>query len=290
MHRIATALGMLAAPAAYVAGRMTGSTALTTRSVQLDDSFLRGYRARMQAAGFHSEMFERFAQAAKLCASTNAPIDEEMNFLFARSHGQLLQDVVCALLHKEKRDGYFVEIGVGDGTTYSNTRLLEEELGWKGILAEPALMFHDSITRTRSAVLDKRAVSSETGNTLIFEQDDAMGELSGVAGERTPRGAQNVSSYEVNTIKLDDLLDEHNAPDEIDYVSIDTEGSELSVLSGLSLKRRKISFFTIEHNFDSHRMKKYDEIMEGSGYRKILPQLSSFDYWYIHPDLKINIF
>lgn len=290
MGRIASTLGMLAAPAAYLAGRITGSTALATRSVHLDDGFLRGYRAQMQAAGIHSEMFERFTQAAKLCASANVAIDEEMDLLFPRSHGQLLQDVVCALLHKNKRDGYFVEIGVGDGTTYSNTRLLEQELGWKGILAEPALMFHDSIANTRTATLDRRAVSSETGSVLIFEQDDAMGELSGVAGERTPRGTQNVSTYEVHTVCLDDLLDEYNAPDQIDYISIDTEGSELSVLKGLSMTKRKVSFFTIEHNFDRLRMSSYDEIMESSGYRKILPHISSFDYWYVHPDLRADVF
>lgn len=290
MRRIARALGLLAAPAVYVAGRLTGSATLSTRSIQLDDSYLHGYRMRMHAAGRQSEMFERFAQAAKLCASTNVSVDEEMAALFPKSYGQLLQDVVCALLHKQKRDGYFVEIGVGDGTVYSNTRLLEQELGWKGILAEPALMFHDRIASSRTAILDRRAVSDETGNVLTFEQDDAMGELSGLADQRVSRGVQDVSSYKVETVRLDDLLDEHQAPDEIDYVSIDTEGSELSVLSGLSMSKRKVSFFTVEHNFDAHRMNKYDEIMGRAGYRKIVPHLSSFDYWYVHPDLKTDIF
>ncbi|MBJ7579520.1 FkbM family methyltransferase [Devosia sp. MC532] len=290
MHRITTALGMLAAPAAYVAGRITGNQSLAMQSVHLDDNFLRGYRTRMQATGVHSEIFDRFVQAAKLCASTNEPIDDDIATLFPASHGQLLQDVVCALLHKNKRGGYFVEIGVGDGTTYSNTRLLEKELGWHGILAEPALMFHDSIIKDRTAILDRRAVSSETGTILTFEQDDATGELSGIAGQRTRRGKQIVSSYQVGTIRLDDLLDAYEAPDEIDYISIDTEGSELAVLSGLNLIRRKVSFFTIEHNYDRHRMKKYDELMGNAGYRKIAPHLSSFDYWYAHPDLGTTLF
>lgn len=290
MRRIGTALRSLAAPVAYFTGRAIGSPALSARSIDLDNNYLRGYRTLLQANGRYSEMFERLAQAAKICASANRLIDTEMSSLFPKSHGQLLQDVMCALLHGGKRDGYFVEVGVGDGTTYSNTRLLEEEFGWRGILAEPAQMFHDSIANSRSAILDRRAVGSETGNTLTFEQDDAMGELSGLAGERTPRGKQSVSTYTVQTVRLDDLLDEYGAPEQIDYVSIDTEGSELSVLSGLSMQRRRIAFFTIEHNFDSHRMKKYDEILQGAGYRKIAPHLSAFDYWYIHRDFDLNLF
>lgn len=290
LPKISTAFGFLAAPITYFAGRAISSPALSARSIELDNHFLRGYRAKLEANGLYSEMFERFAQAAKLCASANKPVDDEMSVLFPKSHGQLLQDVVCALLHNSKRSGYFVEVGVGDGTTYSNTRLLEQELGWRGILAEPARMFHDVIKSSRAAILDRRAVGGETGNTLTFEQDDAMGELSGLAGERTPRGKQALSTYTVQTTRLDDLLDEHGAPEQIDYISIDTEGSELAVLSGLTLKKRRIAFFTIEHNFDAHRMKRYDEIFQAGGYRKILPHLSSFDNWYAHSDFNLELF
>ncbi|MEC5293427.1 MULTISPECIES: FkbM family methyltransferase [unclassified Aurantimonas] len=263
---------------------------LSARSIKLDNDYLRGYRSRMEANGFYSEMFERFGQAAKICASANTLVDDEISVLFPKSHGQLLQDVVCALLHKGKRDGYFVEIGVGDGTRYSNTRLLEKELGWRGILAEPAQMFHDRIANSRTAILDRRAVGSETGNTLTFEQDDSMGELSGLAGERTAHGGQNLSTYKVDTVRLHDLLDEHGAPDRIDYISIDTEGSELSVLSGLSLKKRRVTFFTIEHNFDTYRMKKYDEILLGAGYTRILTHISGFDYWYVDREFEQEVF
>jgi FkbM family methyltransferase len=209
-----------------------------------------------------------------------------MTKLFPNSHGQLLQDVMCALVHSVKRQGYFVEVGVGDGEKFSNTLLLERELDWSGILAEPASMFHKSISDTRSAILDKRAVSDKSGNTVLFEQDDGMGELSGLAGQRSPRGQQNLSTYEVSTVRLDDLLAEHNAPDEIDYLSVDTEGSEISVLDGLSLSKRRISLVTIEHNYDRGRMRAYADLFESAGYRQLFPNLSSFDAWYVHNDLE----
>ncbi|MEO1158824.1 MAG: hypothetical protein AAFW74_00005, partial [Pseudomonadota bacterium] len=186
--------GVLLAPATYAVGRLLGNKSLSSRSVNFDQDYMRGYASALQAKDIESEMFSRFTQAAKLCASWDRSVDLEMLKLFPRSHGQLLQDVVCALVHAGKRQGYFVEVGVGDGEKFSNTLLLERDLGWRGILAEPASMFHKSISDTRSAILDKRAVSDESGNTVLFEQDDGMGELSGLAGQRSPRGQQNLST------------------------------------------------------------------------------------------------
>lgn len=288
LTKMFSGLGLLLAPATYALGRSLGKSALSSRSVGFDQDYLRGYAAALRAKNLESDMFLRFAQAAKLCASWDRNVDLEMMKLFPASHGQLLQDVMCALVHGGKRDGYFVEVGVGDGEKFSNTLLLERDLGWRGILAEPAKMFHENISEIRNSILDKRAVSNESGKTVLFEQDDTMGELSGLAGQRSPRGQQSLSSYEVSTVRLDDLLAEHSAPDEIDYMSIDTEGSEVSVLDGLSLSKRRISLVTIEHNYDQNRMRAYANLFEPAGYRRLFPNLSSFDYWYVHSDLEFR--
>ena len=51
---------------------------------------------------------------------------------------KLRQDILVAVLARFKRNGYFVEFGATDGVYLSNTFLLEQQLGWTGILAEPA--------------------------------------------------------------------------------------------------------------------------------------------------------
>jgi FkbM family methyltransferase len=290
LRRTAMALGVLTAPVTYMLGRLIGSDAFAAKSIQFDNHYLRGYSTLLKSQNVNSEMFSRFTQAARICASANKSIDTEMLQLFPNSHGQLLQDVVCMLLQNTKRGGYFVEVGVGNGTKHSNSLMLERDFGWSGILAEPAKVFHDAIATSRTSILDGRAISERTGDLLVFEQDDKIGELSGLAGIRRPRGTQTLSTYEVKTVRFDELLEEHNAPDEIDYISIDTEGSELFVLKGLSLTRRRVNFFTIEHNFDTERKKQYDKILLAAGYIEILPHLSGFDAWYAHKDLSFGLF
>ncbi len=281
-----TAAGFLFAPFVYFAGRLSGSQETAARSIGFDNLFLRGYAARLNAKAIRSDEFSRFYQAARFCALANRSIDAEMHELYPLSHGQLLQDLVCALVHNHKRDGFFVEVGVGDGTKYSNTLMLERDFGWRGILAEPARMFHADIARTRKAVLDDRAVAGETGRTLSFEQDEGMGELSGLASSRTARGQQSISQYDVKTIRFDDLLDELKAPDEIDYISIDTEGSELEILKSLSLRKRRVGLFTIEHNYDARRIAGYRDILGAAGYKPLLEPASGCDSWFVHEDIR----
>jgi len=50
----------------------------------------------------------------------------------------------------------------------NKTVLLEAKYGWKGILAEPNFVWHQSLVENRSAIIDKRCVHSMTGQELEF--------------------------------------------------------------------------------------------------------------------------
>ena len=53
----------------------------------------------------------------------------------------------------------------------------------------------------------------------------------------------------VETITLNDLLDFYNAPKEINYLSIDSEGSEFDILKNFDFSKRKINIISVEHNY-----------------------------------------
>jgi hypothetical protein len=90
-----------------------------------------------------------------------------------------------------------------------------------------------------------------------------------------------LASYEVPTVSLADLLTQHNAPREIDFLSVDTEGTEFEILSGFDFARWRVSVVAVEHNFDPVRRGKLRELLTSRGYRRCMRALSSFDDWYV---------
>ena len=99
----------------------------------------------------------------------------------------------------------------------------------------------------------------------------------------------NCKSYEVETISLNDLLDKYNAPNEIQFLSIDTEGSELDILKGYNFNKRKIIIILIEHNYVEKYRKNIYSFLTQKGYKRVLTRVSKFDDWYLLKDFKNKI-
>lgn len=199
------------------------------------------------------------------------------------SKSQFGQDIFVLLETSFKNGGYFVEFGAANGVDLSNTYLLEKRFGWKGILAEPARVWHEDLRRHRDAVVDHDCVWRESGQKLNFTMADQAG-LSTISqfwecDHHHDRRESGVS-YEVSTISLQDLLIRHNAPRKIDYLSIDTEGSEYEILRGFDFDAYDISIITCEHNFTNERVKIH-ELLTGKGYVRKFTGLSCCDDWYV---------
>ena len=86
--------------------------------------------------------------------------------------------------------------------------------------------------------------------------------------------------YTVKTVSLNDLLERYKAPYDIDYLSIDTEGTELEILRTFDFNKYSFSVITVEHNFSSDRDGQYD-LLSKNGYRRILENVSYVDDWYL---------
>lgn len=199
------------------------------------------------------------------------------------SRAQLKQDIFVLMQTGFKRGGYFVEFGAADGVHLSNTWLLEKEYGWTGILAEPGRVWHENLFRNRSAKIDTDCVYSSTGCVVEFNMAN-QAELSTIvsfgADDHHAETRKEGVIYSVRTISLNDLLKKHGAPKEIDYLSIDTEGSELSILEAFPFDQWRINIITIEHNY----LRSRDEIkalLERNGYRRHFEGISRWDDWYV---------
>jgi FkbM family methyltransferase len=198
------------------------------------------------------------------------------------SKAQLRQDIFALDSVDFKTGGFFVEFGATDGAGLSNTWLLEKHFQWSGIVAEPGKNWHNSLQANRSCTIDTRCVWSETGKEIEF-LESSRPELSGASewkGQLSLRNRETIArTYAVPTVSLLDLLREHQAPKTIDYLSVDTEGSEWEILEAFDFSEYSFRAITVEHNFSENR-EKFHELLTASGYSRTHESISGWDDWY----------
>lgn len=204
------------------------------------------------------------------------------------AQGQLMQELWVQMELGEIREGYFVEFGATNGITMSNSHMLEKVYDWSGIVAEPNPVFHERLGNERGCQISHKCVYSRTGEQVAFlcTEKGMFSRMKDINPEdhNEDKMRQDPDEIMVDTISLDDLLEEHGAPDTIDYMSVDTEGSELEILEAYDFDRRFVKTFTIEHNFTPMR-RAIHELMTSKGYVRRFPEYTRFDDWYIHQDV-----
>lgn len=189
---------------------------------------------------------------------------------------QLLQDVWVLRATGRATPGFFVEIGAGDGRFLSNSYLLETSFGWRGVLCEPNPKFAAdirSLDRPR-AILLEHAVSALSGQTVLLTDCAERSSVTSASGRRpaTP----------VTTIAPTDVLERADAPEVIDYLSVDTEGSEPMILRAWPWSKHHVRFISVEHNYVRGRLQELDAILVPQGFRRVMHSWSGVDGWYSH--------
>lgn len=209
-----------------------------------------------------------------------------LNFAFdncRRSRAQLFQDLWVLFELSSKHSGFFVEFGAGDGIDASNTYLLEDQYGWSGIVAEPNPIHHQMLKQNRRCYVSTMCIAASSNQLVSFVQtnDPIYATIEKYASnDMHAASRRHGAKIEVETLSLMDLLIAAEAPQKIDYLSIDTEGSELEILTSFDFDAYNITIITVEHNFTQQRESIY-ELLRDKGYERKFTEFSKWDDWYI---------
>jgi hypothetical protein len=158
-------------------------------------------------------------------------------------------------------DGYFIEIGAGDGVHLSNTYYYEKYRNWSGVLIDPILHHHLSCLQHRSnskSYLCAASSFENTNDTISMSNAGyfTIGTNSNTNIASPVLHVQDATNYyptetvgielvsRVRTLQV--ILLEAEAPKEIDLLSLDGEGSELDVLMRLDFNVFKIKWILVE--------------------------------------------
>lgn len=176
--------------------------------------------------------------------------------------GQANQDKFVLNILKEKRNGYFLEIGSNHPININNTFLLEKHYDWKGIMVEYQLSFLNLYKKHR------------------------------------PNSIHIINDAQIVDYKT--IFENNNMPVSFDYLQIDlevTNGSTLKTLQKLDsdiFDTYKFATVTFEHdiynsNFANTRLESRD-IFNKRGYIRVFEDINNqgvnpYEDWYVHPDL-----
>lgn len=180
------------------------------------------------------------------------------------------------------RNGYFVEIGAGDGRTHSNTFVLERDHGWTGLLIEPNPDYADAIRRFRTSKHVTFCVDAEPGQHAFM----ALGYMGGLIGDDTDYSPARRPSVvrrhsdkilQVPCRSLAEILADDDAPAVIDFLSVDVEGAEYRILKDFPFDRYTFNALVIERP-----TREVHELLTAAGY--VLDRLHLYDGFYLSAD------
>ena len=171
---------------------------------------------------------------------------------------------------REKKNGYFLEIGAFDGIQGSNCFFFEKFKNWNGLAIEPSPTQFEKLKSNRKCKLINKAASAVSGK-MTFIEIDSSGSDSQLSGleKYYPDKSQSIlkknklKKYMVEVLTFDEIL--KNADKEvIDYCSIDIEGAETALIENFNFSKYKIKVLSIENNWS--KTIKYDNILIKHGY------------------------
>ena len=139
-----------------------------------------------------------------------------------------------------------------------------EEKGWMTLCIEPNPDLFKQMSKIRK-LTENYAISDKEGE-LYFTVFDIPGSnysavSSLIVDDRLLKQHENLikskTEIKVRVSTLDKVLSLHPQIEVIDFISIDTEGTELDVLRGFDIEKWKPKLMVIENNFNDPEIEDY---------------------------------
>jgi FkbM family methyltransferase len=168
----------------------------------------------------------------------------------------------------------FIDVGANDGVTWSNSLTLEINYAWSGICIEPHPVAYKKLIANRSCQCLNLAVSDVDLELDFFIIEGKAEMLSGLLKDYHPEHKKRIrhevllnkdKTYikKVQSKPLHIILQENNIS-KVNYLSIDTEGSELTVVQGIDFSKVNIDLISLEVNYE---IEPANHLMDSVGYK-----------------------
>ncbi len=179
---------------------------------------------------------------------------EKIFFWNEKYFSQAGQDkIIREFFFKNKKNGFFVEIGAFDGIQGSNCYHFEKFLNWDGIALEPSRIQFEKLKKNRKCKILNEAVSHQIKEVEFVEVIEGLTQMSGINNNSYQRNMNIITKNErskTQSINLKTITFEQAVPKntDIDYLSIDIEGGEMDLLNSINFNDNDIKVISVENN------------------------------------------
>lgn len=177
-------------------------------------------------------------------------------------YGQNEEDRYIEGYFSDNYVGNCIEVGGGnDGIKHSNTFYFENK-GWNCLVIEAQPDFATNIRKYRKNVINAAINSSDAESiqfSIVYCNGIPWGGMSGLSVDERLVEMHRQMNFQIDLKKvtvpssnLQRCAIEHFGKDgTIDFISIDTEGTELDVIKSIDLEQFKVKLIIAENNFGS---------------------------------------
>ncbi len=183
------------------------------------------------------------------------------NFLNKKTYSLFGEDLAALKFFKNKKKGFYVDIGCYHPTHINNTYLLYKK-GWNGINIDVSQFSIDLFKFMRPDDLNYKCAVSETNkkvNLYYQKEHSQLTSINKLTAKKFIKG--KLKKKIINSSSLEEILSWGKYKDyEIDFLDVDVEGADLQVLKGLNFSKRKPKLICVEihqKNFRKHKIYRF---------------------------------
>jgi FkbM family methyltransferase len=168
-------------------------------------------------------------------------------FIKKKSYAMDNEDTAVLNYFKDKKNGFYVDVGCYHPIHRNNTYLLHKQ-GWSGVNIDTSEFSIDLFNHMRPNDLNyNSAISNKNEVVKLFYQKE-LSQLSTTEIDQAKTVFQgNIKEKKVQAFTLDEILYRNKYKNsKIDFLDIDVEGADLKVLEGLSFNKYKPELVCVE--------------------------------------------
>jgi FkbM family methyltransferase len=161
---------------------------------------------------------------------------------YVRSWSDQFEDLILdSYFHRST--GFYIDIGANDPVNISNTYRFYRK-GWRGIAVEPNPLLHARALKIRPRDINLNVGIAAEETTLRFYEAKIHQTSSFVEAQVPPEKRARV--IDVPCYRLSTLIEKYAPNEQIDFMTVDTEGMDLEVLKTFPWETKRPTIVVVE--------------------------------------------